>query len=236
MLLRCHRGKWLTEGAVPPWLWVLWAEGLALAALHVLWWERFTTASRLVALATLVLPLHVLEEWVWPAGFHYQYNVCQGSARPDRYPMNRLSDAVTNVVGVAEGAALSVWGGGAAAVALLGLCALEVCVHTALGAAMRRRLRPRGKRSLYGPGSATAYGGFLPAGVLLGAWALGSSGASGASLGPAQWALGLALLAAMLASAILLPERLLRSPASPFPFPSPGYYARYLPPGSHAAP
>ena len=39
----------------------------------------------------VMLPLHCLEEWRFPGGFHYNYNMLRRSRKPDRYPMNQFS-------------------------------------------------------------------------------------------------------------------------------------------------
>lgn len=50
-------------------------------------WESWTDELKIIGAVGALVTVHVLEEWVFPGGFHYQYNILQKSSRPDRYPM-----------------------------------------------------------------------------------------------------------------------------------------------------
>lgn len=66
-------------------------------------WKTWSTLNILCTLAIIVLILHVLEEWVFPGGLHYSYNIAHGSNLLSRYPMNRLTDMITNFGAVVLG-------------------------------------------------------------------------------------------------------------------------------------
>lgn len=92
------------------WLYVMATIGIVLAIR--IWknrrvWDRINI---LCALAIIVLILHVIEEWVLPGGLHYSYNIAHGSTLLSRYPMNRLTDMITNFGAVVLGCVvLKVW-------------------------------------------------------------------------------------------------------------------------------
>ncbi|MFV0519230.1 MAG: HXXEE domain-containing protein, partial [Lachnospirales bacterium] len=65
--------------------------------------NTWTKINILCTLAVIVLVLHVIEEWVLPGGLHYSYNISHGSNVLGRYPMNRLTDMITNFGGVLFG-------------------------------------------------------------------------------------------------------------------------------------
>lgn len=137
-------------------------------------WETWGTDVKVICAVSILLPMHVVEEWVFPGGFHYQYNVgVFGSEVPDRYPMCRLSDMYTNLIGtvffmVLTFAAMA--NGNTVRPGILMATAvfagMEALAHTLLGCKMYFRFKSRGKRTIYGPGSLTAYFGFAPLGVI----------------------------------------------------------------------
>ena len=65
----------------------------------ILWkWNEWNAELIITAAIAALIPIHVVEEWVFPGGFHYQYNYCMGSDQLDRYPMCRKSDMFTNLI------------------------------------------------------------------------------------------------------------------------------------------
>lgn len=140
----------------------------------ILWnWESWSTELKVIAAIVVLIPIHVLEEWVFPGGFHYQFNMLRGSKEPDRYPMNRLSDMYTNFLATVFYIVLTIVcavRGEVSTGIILGtalFCALELVAHTLLGTFMYFKLKEKGKTTIYGPGSITAYWGFVPFGVIL---------------------------------------------------------------------
>lgn len=79
--------KWLSI-----WIYVIiFISGIIIGAL-LSNWNVWSIQTKIFAFATALLPIHVLEEWHFPGGFHYMYNIMKNSDMPDRYPMNQLSD------------------------------------------------------------------------------------------------------------------------------------------------
>ena len=93
------------------WLYVMAAIGIVLAYLVYMHRHDWSKTNILCTLAIIVLVLHVLEEWVFPGGLHYSYNIAHGSTDLSRYPMNRLTDMITNFGAVVPGCVvLRFWG------------------------------------------------------------------------------------------------------------------------------
>lgn len=93
----------ILQGWLSIWLYVMagigfWLTWLVYKNRKV--WDKVTIYC---TLAVVVLVLHVLEEWVLPGGLHYSYNFSHGSHILSRYPMNRLTDMITNFGGVVLG-------------------------------------------------------------------------------------------------------------------------------------
>lgn len=205
------------------WLYLLYALGVGMAAASVLNWSVWTIPQRCAALNAVILPLHVIEEWRFPAGFHYQYNTLMKSPFPDRYPMNMQTDMITNLAGeILFIAMLFLADRKGVMLALMVFDFMEVLIHTILGVMMYRRFRPKGKRTIYGPGSLTAYLGHGITGLYLLFWAFS------AELSGRDFGIMLLTLIAMLAGLILLPENLLKKKENAYAFPSSGYFARFL--------
>lgn len=207
-----------------PWQIALDAIGAVFAVVLCIQWDVWTAGQRMFMMMGILIPIHVFEEWWWPAGFHWQYNLVNGSESPDRYPMCRLSDMVTNTVACVVFALFGIIRFTAAPflLAMTAFCLLEVIIHSTFGILMLRRYRAAGKHTFYGPGSFTAYAGFLPLfvwGIIL-LWERGTSGM--------DWVWGIGLLFGLLLGLVILPERLLGSKDSPYVFPSAGYFEKFL--------
>ena len=174
------------------------------------------------------MPIHVVEEWVFPGGFHYQYNTLMHSDRLDRYPMCRLSDMITNLgvtalfmgMTVVFAVLKSVPAGVVVAALIFSL--FEVISHSLAGYKMYKQFQSKGKTTIYGPGSVTAYWGF---GVLavLSVQCLLTMDVTWLS-----WVIGVAMLAGGVILFIVIPENAIKSMESPYYFESAGYYERFL--------
>lgn len=114
-----------------------------------------------------MLVLHVPEEWVIPGGLHYSYNIAHGSDALSRYPMNRLTDMITNFGAVVLGCVvLRFWGfRKPVAIGVMLFSAFEVVIHVAIGITAMRLFGPYGMNVLYSPGLITSLFGFLPINV-----------------------------------------------------------------------
>lgn len=176
--------------------------------------------------AVIVLVLHVLEEWVLPGGLHYSYNIDHGSAVLSRYPMNRLTDMITNFGGVLLGCiVLRFWGfRKPAGVAVMLFSAFEVIIHIVIGISSMNTFADYGMNTLYSPGLVTSLFGFLP--IVLGlAKALFFSGQQRPTI--RQWMMAVVAMFGFCFLLINLPEMLLGDESSPYAFTDRGYYESY---------
>lgn len=192
-------------------------------------WTQWTTELKIIAAVAALIPIHVVEEWVFPGGFHYQYNTTlYHSEQPDRYPMCRMSDMITNLAATFLYIGLTI-----ASVCIgevitgvimgtIGFCALEFCLHTVFGIVMYRRFKSKGKSTIYGPGSLTAYLGFLVFGVVL-LYCMDGRYITGADI-----AICIGILAFIAVICILIPENLIKRKDSKYYFESSGYFERFL--------
>ncbi|CAB3771539.1 hypothetical protein GQ57_31100 [Burkholderia sp. MSh2] len=207
------------------WLWVATATGIAFTAFIIRKWNTWGWGDRLAALTAVWIVPHVWEEWVIPGGFHYIYNTISGSAAPDRYPMNELTDMITNfgvlILGVA---AVMRWGGRASvAIAAMLFCAVEVVAHTLSISSSLNAFGSRGQTAWYDPGLVTALLGYLPLFIGFVVYFVRNKPRPNGR----HWLAGVAMLGVLLVT-IWGPEALLKDPQSPYPFPNHGYYGQFV--------
>lgn len=193
-------------------------------------WHEWGTGVKVLAAVAVLIPLHVVEEWVFPGGFHYQYNTAlYGSDVPNAYPMCRLSDMITNLmatflyIGLAIVALCN--GGHVNPGMLMGtvaFAALEFGMHTYMGVRMYLRFKGAGKTTIYGPGSITAYFGFVPLGAIS-LWCL-----NGATITGLDWCICAGILAFIAVVCILIPENIIKRKDTPYCFASAGYFERFM--------
>ncbi len=216
------------------WCKTAWLKcGLLIAALMIVLilvnWNTWSTALKCVAAITALVPIHATEEWIFPGGFAYQYNLfLNKSDFPNAYPMNRASDMIT-VLGTTILYALlvlyfSVTGKPVPSGILLGatsFSALEVSVHTYFGIRAYRKFKSKGKTTIYGTGSLSAYTGFLPLGCIM-IWQMAVQGLSAADIG---WCVAVLGIISIL---VFVPEAKFKDKNSPYAYPNSGYYERFL--------
>lgn len=208
------------------WLYVMAAIGIVLG-IHI-WKKRkvWDKINILCALAIIVLILHVLEEWVLPGGLHYSYNIAHGSTLLNRYPMNRLTDMITNFGAVVLGCiVLKAWGfRKPAAIAVMMFSAFEVGMHIAIGIQDMGLFGAYGMNTLYSPGLITSLFGFFPVFVRL-ACELFKKKENRPKL--TQWVMAIAATAVLGFLLINLPEEVLGKENSPYEFTNRGYYEQF---------
>lgn len=208
------------------WLYAMAAIGLVLG---ILIWKKRTEWDKinlLCTLAIIVLILHVLEEWVFPGGLHYSYNIDHGSAVLSRYPMNRLTDMITNFGGMVLGCiVLKFWGfRKPAGIAVMLFSGFEVVIHIVIGITSMKTFGDYGMNTLYSPGLVTSLFGFLP--IVIGlAKELFRSGRERPTI--RQWVTAVVVMFACCFLLINLPEMLLGDEKSPYAFTDRGYYEPY---------
>lgn len=95
------------------------------------------------------------------------YNLMQKSDLPDRYPMNQLSDMLTNFIGVVFGCIVLIVGVTPLfCIMQIFLCFAEVYGHLSGGIFSYNYVKAKGKKTIYNPGLFTTVFGYLPIAVL----------------------------------------------------------------------
>ena len=216
------------------WCKTAWLKcGLLISALMILLilvnWNLWSTALKCVAAVAALVPVHATEEWIFPGGFAYQYNLfLNRSDYPNAYPMNRASDMGT-VLGTTIMYALLVLyfamtGKPVPRGILLGAAgfsALEVSVHTYFGIRAYKKFKSKGKTTIYGTGSMSAYTGFLPLGCIM-VWQIA---AQGLSMSDIVWC---AAVLGIISVLVFVPETKFKDINSPYAYDNSGYYERFL--------
>ncbi len=207
------------------WLYVMAAIGIFLA---VKVWKNRKTWDKInvyCTLAVIVLVLHVLEEWVWPGGLHYSYNFSHGSTDLARFPMNRLTDMITNFGGVVLGCiVLKIWGfRKPAGIAVMLFSAFEVVIHVVIGINSLKTFGQYGMQTLYSPGLITSLFGFLPVTVGLALHLFKKENRASAK----QWIMAVVAMFGLCFLLINLPEMVLGDENSPYYFTDRGYYEQF---------
>lgn len=158
--------KKITKTWLSCWLYIIVLISGIIIGLLTANWSVWSWQTRLFAMATALLPIHVLEEWHFPGGFHTMYNLMQNSDTPDRYPMNQLSDMWTNFIGVIFGCVVLVIGVNPIFLIMqLFLCCAELFGHISGGIFVYKRFKDKGKKTIYNPGLFTTLFGYLPIAV-----------------------------------------------------------------------
>lgn len=208
------------------WLYIMVAIAIVLGIQIYKNRKTWDKINILCTLAVIVLVLHVLEEWVLPGGLHYSYNIDHGSNLLSRYPMNRLTDMITNFGGVILGCiVLKFWGfRKPAGVAIMLFSAFEVVIHIVIGITSQKTFGDYGMNTLYSPGLVTSLFGFLP--IVIGlAKELFFSGKKRPTV--KQWIMAVAVMFGFCFLLINLPEMVLGDENSPYAFTDRGYYEQY---------
>lgn len=216
------------------WIYFMCAVGVATAIYLGVNWRTLPLGAKAGAFGAIIMPLHVIEEWIFPGGLHYIYNILFGSKSTggkylDRYPMSRFTDMITNVglvvfplifMALACVADLSA----EMAVCMLLFSLLEVVAHTVVGIYSLRRYRSAGKRTIYDPGFGTSYILFLPTAIYI--------ACNLPDLTVGNWVGGIAALAIMSLCCVPLQETplkkwVMKQKGDAFAFKSPKYYAKF---------
>lgn len=206
------------------WLYPMIAISGVIVGMIICNWQAWGLQQKIFAAATALLPLHVLEEWYFPGGFHTMYNLMAKSSHPDRYPMNMMSDMWTNLIGVIFGCAvLAVGVSPFFCVMQLFLCCAEVFGHFSGGVFLYKKFKCRGKRTLYSPGMATTVLGYIPV-------AVGIVVSFFTEAAPTLAEFMLAVVCGMLLGGLSLnlPEKLLKNENTPYGYTwGDGYLTKY---------
>ena len=148
------------------WLYVIVLISGIILGLTINNFQIWDLQTKLFAFATALLPLHVLEEWRFPGGFHVMYNLMKKSNKPDSYPMNQLTDMLTNFIGVIFGCVVLFVGVNPIFMVMqLFLCCAEIFGHISGGIFSLKYFK--GKKTIYNPGLFTTIFGYLPLAILI---------------------------------------------------------------------
>ncbi|MGN0427553.1 MAG: HXXEE domain-containing protein [Agathobacter sp.] len=216
----------IMQGWLSIWLYVMTAIGVVLSYLVYKNRKTWSKLNILCTLAVIVLVLHVIEEWVLPGGLHYSYNINHGSMYLSKYPMNRLTDMITNFGAVVVGCiVLKVWGfRKPAGIATMLFSAFEVVMHISIGIQDMQIFGKYGMNTLYSPGLITSLFGFLPVCVGIGIHLFKKEENRPK---PMQWIMAIVATAALGFLLINLPEAILSSENNSYEFTDRGYYEKY---------
>lgn len=207
------------------WLYVMAGIAVLLGILICKNRKTWTRLNILCTLAVIVLVLHVLEEWVFPGGLHYSYNIDHGSNLLSCYPMNRLTDMITNFGGVLLGCiVLKFWGfKKPAGISIMLFSAFEVVIHVVIGITSLKTFGPYGMNTLYSPGLVTSLFGFLPIVIGLAKELFRSKPRPTIK----QWTMAVVAMFFFCFLLINFPEMVLGSKDTPYRFTDRGYYEQY---------
>lgn len=204
------------------WLYVTYVLGIAAFMFLIKNWNVWSAEQKLLSLMAILLPLHVAEEWKVPGGFHFSYNLLFKSDSPNCYPMNQLTDMITNFTGEIFFIVLLCIGANRGIIlAMACFSYMEAVGHTGLSAVMYKKYKSRGKRTIYAPGLVTAYAGFLIAGIIM-TYYLMQSG-----IGLSDAITAVIILIIMIGGMIFVPENLFKSKDTVYAFPSARYFEKF---------
>ncbi len=207
------------------WLYVITLISGVIIGITIMMWNTWTMQTKIFAFATALLPLHVLEEWRFPGGFHYMYNIMVKSEHPDCYPMNQLSDMFTNFIGIVFGVVVLFVGVNSVFLIMqLFLCSAEIFGHTKGGIFSYKRFKGKGKRTIYNPGLFTTIFGYLPIAIaIIISFVIDTP--------PIwwHWLVGIGCGIALGALSLKLPEKITQSENTPYGYDwGNGYFEKYI--------
>lgn len=140
-----------------------------LTVLLLIRWQTLAVYERLTYALMLVMCLHQIEEYRLPGGFLWGLNDFLNSKDPIHYPGNRLSASTVDILAFILAVPPLIFNKCTPTLAVV--FALFGCIecfgHLAFGIKAYRKYHARGKDTIYFPGSATAFLGFLPLAVTL---------------------------------------------------------------------
>ncbi len=207
------------------WLYVITLISGIIIGITIIKWHDWSLQTKIFSLATALLPLHVLEEWRFPGGFHYMYNIMVKSENPNCYPMNQLSDMLTNLIGIIFGIVVLCIGVNSIFLVMqLFLCIAEIFGHTKGGIFSYMKFKGNGKKTIYNPGFFTTIFGYLPIAI-----AIIVSFITENSPILWQWFVGIGCGIILGALSLKLPEKLTQSENTPYGYDwGSGYFEKFI--------
>lgn len=153
------------------WLYVIIILSTILGTYLIINFKNLDFMTIGVILSIISLTLHVFEEWKFPGGFFYMYNKKNDKEkinRLDRYPMNQLTDMITNFVPILFGfVTVFININHIFSLMWLFLAVMEVFIHTKIGIGLKHGYKEYGKKTIYNPGLFTSWFCFLPSAIII---------------------------------------------------------------------
>lgn len=206
------------------WIYCMSVMSIVLTVQLIVRWKDWDTRRKLGALTVIVLTFHVWEEWVIPGGFHYYYNISSAAQLRDSYPMNELTDMITNFGGAVLWFVLVEADkfGRKMSFAVMLFSYAEVIIHILGASSSQSILLENGIYSgFYGPGLLTALVCWLPLGIAYTVYFVKTRVKWKDAVG------GVLILVALSVLLITLPESLLKSEDTPYAFDNAGWYEQW---------
>lgn len=207
------------------WMYCMVLMSVILTVQMTVHWRSWDALTKLGAFTVIVLTLHVWEEWVIPGGFHYIYNIASAPSLRGSYPMNKVTDMVTNFGG-----------------AILWFILLEIkkykrkmgfavmlfsyfefIIHMYLASHSMAIFADMGIHTgFYAPGLITAICCWLPLGIAYTVWFAKNKIKLSDVIG------GIILLVILSTLLVSMPENLLKSTDNPYGWTDHGFYEQYI--------
>ena len=139
---------------------------IAVGVFTIINWATLDFLYKLACFMFFGLCLHQLEEYCFPGGFLWGLNTTMGSNNQARWPGDRLSAGLCDVIATTTGCYLTIFQLNPFIVGCFATVALiEVIVHIFMGIMMKKHFAKDGKNTIYVPGSATSWLIFAPLGI-----------------------------------------------------------------------
>ncbi len=207
------------------WLYVMLIMGVVLTVQLIVKRKEWSILRKLGAFTVIVLVFHVWEEWVIPGGFHYFYNISSEAILRDRYPMNELTDMITNFGGALIWFVLVQTDKYERKMSfgVMLFSFAEVVIHLLGATSSRALLLENGVYSpFYTPGLFTALVCWLPLGIAYIVYFAKTHIKKSDVFG------GVIILAVLSVLLIIMPESLLKSEDTPYVYDNAGWYEQYI--------
>ncbi len=206
------------------WLYVMLVMSIILIVQLIIHWKSWSNLRKFGAFVVIVLTLHVWEEWVIPGGFHYIYNINSEALLRNRYPMNELTDMLTNFMGGLLWFILTETNtyGRKMHVCVTLFSYFEVFVHFLLAYQSMTYFYNIGiYTGFYAPGLITALLCWLPLGISGTVWLIKNKMTIKDLIG------GIIILALCTIFMVNMPEKIFKSQHNPYIFDNAGWYEQY---------
>lgn len=216
---------WLYWWCDQAWLHVIYLVGVVMSCILIFAWNDFSVPAKLMCgLATLV-PLHVFEENSLPGGFFYMNNLSQKSEEPLKYPQNMLTNMITNLGAEVIFIILTFsadYLSEATTIVVIFFGYMECAHHTMNGIQVYHKLKNKGKRTLYGPGTITSFVGLAQLSTMGICWIRGRS------VNVTDIAVGIGIILFIALGLIILPFQISKRVKSQrFAFKESGYFEKF---------